>query len=150
MSRNLIEPGLPWSWTPGRVAAHMRAREHLTIVAKDGGVLAGFVLAQFGDEIVHIALLGVADAYRRHGIGRQLVKWVEETAVIAGLFLMRLEVRSTNQSARRFYTALGYSESGWMPGYYSGVEDAIKLSRDLRTVPWRAPGPLNPSEKKQR
>jgi ribosomal protein S18 acetylase RimI-like enzyme len=148
MSRELIEPGLPWSWTPSRVAAHMRAREHLTIVAKDRGVLAGFVLAQFGAETVHLALLGVAVAYRRHGIGRQLVKWVEDTAVTAGLFVVRLEVRSSNQGARRFYTSLGYAESGLTAGYYSGVEDAIKLSRDLRaTVPWRADPPQHSENK---
>lgn len=148
MSRALIEPGLPWSWTPSRVAAHMREREHLTIVAKDGGALAGFVLAQFGAESVHLALLSVAEAHRRHGIGRQLVKWVEDTATVAGLFLVRLEVRSTNHSARRFYASLGYTESGWSAGYYSGVEDAIKLSHDLRAaVPSRADTLKGPEQK---
>lgn len=150
MSRTLIEPGLPWSWRPARVSAHMREREHLTIVAKEGGVLAGFVLAQFGAETVHLALLGVAEAYRRQGIGRRLVKWVEETAVVAGLFVVRLEVRATNQSARRFYATLGYSESGSAPGYYSGVEDAVKLSRDLRAVPWRPGDVLKHPDNKQR
>jgi ribosomal protein S18 acetylase RimI-like enzyme len=148
MSRALIEPGLPWSWTPRRVAAHMREREHLTIVAKEGTDLAGFVLAQFGAETVHLALLGVEVAYRRNGIGRQLVKWVEDTAVIAGLFMVRLEVRSTNHSARRFYASLGYSESGSAAGYYSGVEDAIKLTHDLRAAaPWRADNLKGPEKK---
>src|SRR5215218_9461329 len=91
LSRTLIEAGLPWSWTPRRVAAHMRAREHLTVIAADGGDLAGFVLAQFGSRSVHVALLGVAHAYQRHGLGRQLMSWVEESAAVAGLFLMQLE-----------------------------------------------------------
>ena len=73
LSRTLIEAGLPWSWTPRRVAAHMRSREHLTVIATDGGELAGFVLAQFGSRAVHVALLGVAPAYQRHGLGRQLI-----------------------------------------------------------------------------
>lgn len=134
MSRTLIEAGLPWSWTPRRVAAHMRRRENLTVVAKNGGELAGFVLAQFADDRVHLALLGVAETYQRSGVGRQLLTWVEESAVVAGLFLMRLEVRSSNQSARRFYARLGYKEHGRVAGYYSGLEDAITLSRDLRQV----------------
>src|SRR5690349_20044352 len=75
LSRTLIESGLPWSWTPRRVAAHMRSREHLTVIAAQGGELAGFVLAQFGTRAVHIALLGVAHAYQRRGLGRQLVSW---------------------------------------------------------------------------
>ena len=47
----------------------MRSREHLTVIAADGGELAGFVLAQFGSRAVHVALLGVARAYQRHGLG---------------------------------------------------------------------------------
>lgn len=131
LSRTLIEAGLPWSWTPRRVYAHMRTREHLTVIAAEGGQLAGFVLAQFGNRSVHLALLGVAAAYQRRGLGRQLVSWVEESASVAGLFLMNLEVRAGNQQARRFYNALGYRETTRAAGYYSGVEDAIRLERDL-------------------
>ncbi|MGH8175053.1 MAG: GNAT family N-acetyltransferase [Steroidobacter sp.] len=134
MSRTLIESGLPWTWTPRRVAAHMKQRENLSAIATTEGELAGFVMAQFGRERVHVALLGVADHYQRHGLGRQLVRWVEESAVVAGLFEMRLEVRTSNKTARRFYAALGYKESGSVLGYYSGLEDAIQLSRDLRSI----------------
>ena len=131
MSRTLIEAGLPWSWTPRRVATHMRSREHLTVIAADGGELAGFVLAQFGNRAVHMALLGVAPAFQRSGLGKQLVSWVEESASVAGLFLMQLEVRAGNQQARRFYASLGYRETNRAVGYYSGLEDAIRLERDL-------------------
>jgi ribosomal protein S18 acetylase RimI-like enzyme len=131
LSRTLIEAGLPWSWTPRRVAAHMRAREHLTVIAVDGGELAGFVLAQFGTRAVHVALLGVAPAYQRVGLGRRLVNWVEESASVAGLFLMQLEVRAGNTKALRFYSMLGYREVSRTVGYYSGVEDAVRLEREL-------------------
>lgn len=131
LSRTLIESGLPWSWTPRRVAAHMRSRENLTVIAVEGGELAGFALSQFGNRSVHLALLGVSHAYQRRGLGRQLVSWVEETASIAGLFVMQLEVRAGNQQARRFYAALGYRETTLASRYYSGVEDAIRLERDM-------------------
>lgn len=134
MSRVLIEGGLPWSWTARRVAAHMRQRENLTVMATAGRELAGFVLAQFGNETVHVALLGVAPAYQRRGIGRQLVSWVEESAVVAGLFVVQLEVRSSNRSAQRFYASLGYAQTGRTPLYYSGMEDAIRYSHDLRRL----------------
>ncbi|HKS56002.1 MAG TPA: GNAT family N-acetyltransferase [Steroidobacteraceae bacterium] len=131
LSRTLIESGLPWSWTPRRVAAHMRSREHLTVIAVEGGELAGFVLAQFGNRAVHLALLGVAHEYQRRGLGRQLMSWVEESASVAGLFLMQLEVRAGNYQALRFYTMRGYRETSRAARYYSGVEDAIRLERDL-------------------
>jgi ribosomal-protein-alanine N-acetyltransferase len=139
LSRDLVENDLPWSWTPRRVAGLMRQRESLAVIAKNQNQksqnpLAGFILAQFGDESVHVALLAVADDYRRQGLGRRLIHWVEETATVAGLFLVRLEVRATKREARRFYASLGYRETGRVTGYYSGIEDAIKLSRDLRVL----------------
>jgi len=134
LSRDLIETDLPWSWTPRRVAGLMRQRESSAIIAMDRNRLAGFILAQYGEESVHIALLGVAAEYRRRGIGRQLVQWVEQTATVAGLFLIRLEVRAIRRDARYFYASLGYRETDRIERYYSGVEDAVKLSRDLRVV----------------
>lgn len=136
LSRDLIETGLPWSWTPRRVAGLMRQRESSAVIARDGNRLAGFILAQYGDESAHITLLGVGEQYRRQGLGRRLVQWVEETATAAGLFLVRLEVRAVKNEARRFYASLGYRETDRVDGYYSGVEDAIKLSRDLRVMSW--------------
>jgi ribosomal-protein-alanine N-acetyltransferase len=132
MSRTLIEAGLPWNWTPRRVAAMMRQRECVVLVARAQQELAGFVIAQFGAQAVHVALLGVAEAYRRQGIARQLIHWVEDSALVAGLFQVRLEVRRINRGAQRFYAMLGYSQQGTMRGYYSGLEDAICLVRDLR------------------
>ena len=84
MSRTLIESGLPWTWTPRRVAAHMKQRENLSVIATVERELAGFVMAQFGNERVHVALLGVAERYQRRGLGKQLIRWVEESAVVGG------------------------------------------------------------------
>jgi ribosomal-protein-alanine N-acetyltransferase len=134
LSRSVIEPGLPWRWTPRRVAAHMKERENLVVVAKDEGELVGFAMAQFYSETVHITLLGVLADRKRSGIGRQLIQWVEESAKIAGLFRIHLEVRAGNKEARRFYAALGYREGAVVDGYYSGLEDAVRYSRDLRVT----------------
>src|SRR5688572_20812868 len=111
LSRDLIETDLPWSWTPRRVAGLMRQRESSAIIAREGNRLAGFILAQFGDVSVRIALLGVAREDRRQGIGRRLVHWVEETATVAGLFLVRLEVRGIKRDACYLYASLGYRET---------------------------------------
>jgi ribosomal protein S18 acetylase RimI-like enzyme len=41
-------------------------------------------------------------------------------------------VRSNNTGARRFYRSLGFQEVALLPRYYSGVESAIWMARDLR------------------
>jgi ribosomal protein S18 acetylase RimI-like enzyme len=140
LSRLLLEAGLPWHWTPRRVAAHMRHRDSLLVVAKDNRDLVGFAMAQFGDAAVHVTLLAVATSRQRRGLGRRLIGWVEECATAAGLFKISLEVRARNRNALRFYASLGYTQSGVLDGYYSGVEDAVTLVRDLRVVPVRPKG----------
>lgn len=137
MSRALIETGLPRAWTAPRVAGLIRNRESLVVAARSGGRLAGFAMTQFGERSAHLALLAVAVSHRRAGLGRRLVEWTEETAVVAGIFRIDLEVRATNLGAQRFYAALGYRVARRVAGYYSGIEDALRLTRDL-TVADRA------------
>ena len=132
MSRALIEPGLPWSWTPRRVAAHMRQRDNMVVTARTDKDLVGFAMAHFGDDSVHVTLLAVAESAQRQGVGRQLLDWIEESAVTAGVFTVELELRAANAGAKQFYTALGYRETLRVPRYYSGIEDAIRMARNLR------------------
>jgi ribosomal-protein-alanine N-acetyltransferase len=72
------------------------------------------------------------DTYgQRRGIGRALLGWLEESAVVAGAFLIQLELRAANATARAFYEKCGYREIGRVPGYYQRLEDAIRMERNL-------------------
>ncbi len=134
MSKRLIEVGLPWSWTPERVAMCIRHRESVVLTARAGGELAGFAIMQFSDTSAHLDLLAVDPGYERLGIGRRLVEWLEETAITAGTFDIALEVRAANVGARRFYIRLGYREVHRIAGYYCRVENAVQMVRDLRVI----------------
>jgi len=131
MSARLVEAGLPRSWTARRVEKHILGSNSIVLTSRVGGVLAGFAIMHFGDQAAHLNLLAVETAYRRKGIGRGLINWLEESAVIAGTFMVSLEVRADNVGALRFYDELGYQETGLMPDYYSGMCDAALLARDL-------------------
>jgi ribosomal-protein-alanine N-acetyltransferase len=136
MSRRLVEVGLPWTWTPERVMRHLRHPESMVITARSAGcstsTLAGFAIMHFGDDIAHLNLLAVDSSHQRHGLGRRLINWLEHTAVVAGTFTICLEVRARNPVALLFYRRLGFIETGRVPRYYSGREDALRLMRDLR------------------
>jgi len=132
MSRDLVEAGLPWSWTAQRVAEHIRGRDSNVLTAWAGGRLIGFAIMQFFAEHAHLNLLAVDPTYRHAGIGRRLVEWQEETARTGGIFFVNLEVRAGNTGARAFYRELGYQEMKYLPGYYSGREAAIRMTHDLR------------------
>lgn len=131
LSRDLIEYGLRWRWTPERVAASIRDPDANVLIARIDKKIAGFGIMRYGDDDAHLDLLAVAAAYRRAGIGRGLVRWLEECAITAGTFKIELEVRAGNEAAQLFYRSLGYAAIAHLPGYYQGVEAALRMGRDL-------------------
>ncbi len=150
MSRDLIEYGLPWSWQAPRVMRHVRSADSTVITARSRGELAGFAIMRFGAEAAHLDLLAVARSFQRRGVGGELLRWLEGSARTAGISVIHLEVRETNQGGRDFYRRLGYRQVGRVAGYYCGREAALRFARDLwqgcaaqsppasHTSPWAA------------
>jgi ribosomal-protein-alanine N-acetyltransferase len=135
LSRDLIEDGLQWRWTPLRVAVSIRAPDVNVLVARVHDNIAGFAIMRYGDADAHLDLLAVAPTYRRLGIGRQLLEWLEKCAVVAGIFSVALEVRAANDGAQLFYKRMGYRTLVQLPGYYQGIEAALRMGRDLSRRP---------------
>jgi len=133
MSRRLIETGLPWSWTPRRVAGHIDSSNSVVITARTDNRLIGFAIMQFSDDAAHLNLLAVEPEYQRKGLGGSLLDWLEQSAIVAGVFFVSLEVRTDNLVAIRFYHDRGYVETGSMPKYYDRTDDATLFAHDLRT-----------------
>jgi len=135
LSRELIEYGLRWRWTPMRVAASIRDPNVNVLVACIRANIAGFAIMRYRDDDAHLDLLAVAPPYRRAGVGRQLLEWLEKCAVVAGIFSVALEVRTANEGAQRFYQRMGYRTLVHLPGYYQGIEAALRMGRDLSCRP---------------
>jgi ribosomal-protein-alanine N-acetyltransferase len=131
MSRDLIEHGLTWSWTPARVQHFISGPESSVVVARRDERVAAFAIMHFGDEVAHLNLLAVAPEHRRQGLGRQLMAWLTKTAIEAGVLRINLELRTHNEAARIFYESLGFSQRGLVQGYYQGREAALRMSRHL-------------------
>ncbi|HXA34732.1 MAG TPA: GNAT family N-acetyltransferase [Steroidobacteraceae bacterium] len=139
MSRDFIEQGLTWSWTPARVQHSISGPESSVVVARRERQIAAFAIMHFGDDVAHLNLLAVAPEHRRQGLGRQLMSWLTATAVEAGVFRINLELRKRNDPARIFYERLGFDQLGVVQGYYQGREAALRMSRHLAK-----PGPNHP------
>ena len=135
MSRELVERGLAWRWTPHRVGASLRRHDSLAVVARDGVQVAGFGIMRYRDDDAHLDLLAVRPDARRRGLGRRLIEWLEKPALVAGITEVWLEVRERNLAARAFYERLGYREVGRLPRYYDGRESAIRMRRELAAKP---------------
>lgn len=132
MSYQLVESGLRPAWGAQRISWHVRHPESVVLTARSDRTVAGFAIMRYGDDVAHLNLLAVDPAHRRRGIARRLVTWLEESALTAGTFVIGLELRAQNLEAQDFYRALGYHEVGRVPGYYQGIEAAIRMERDVR------------------
>ncbi len=132
MSRDLIEAGLGWRYREHSVRELIADPETVTLVARNGESLAGFGIMKFRDERAHLVLLAVRPDYQRRGIARRVIHWLVETAAIAGVESIHVELRARNTGAYAFYRAIGFAETLRLPGYYSGSEAAIRMLRMLR------------------
>jgi ribosomal protein S18 acetylase RimI-like enzyme len=131
MSRDQIETGLAWSWTPERVRGAIRDSSTNVVVAMEGIALVGFGIMKYGDEKAHLSLLAVGPKRREDGVGGKLLDWLEKSAMAAGLERIELETRSDNLGALAFYGLRGYERFDVVHGYYQGRIDALRLRKLL-------------------
>jgi len=131
MSRDYIEHGLAWSWTPQRVRQSMRDPGTNVAVALRRGAIRGFGIMHYGDDSAHLALLAVEPELRHQGMGRRLVGWLEQVARTAGITQLRVEARADNGNAIAFYARLAFTQTGRITGYYEGMVDAVQMEKRL-------------------
>lgn len=135
MSRDIIEYGLKWNWTPERIGRCIQSPDINVITAKNANTVIGFGVMYYGNSKAHLNLLGVDVSWRAKGIGLGLLNWLEACANTAGLEHCQLEVRESNLHARGFYKQHGYREIEIATGYYQRKENAVRMSKCLLKVP---------------
>lgn len=132
ISRFEVEQGLRWAWTSPRVRRAIDDRDTNVVVAREGARVVAFALMKYEADSAHLLLLAVIPARRRRGIATALLAWLEETLRVAGIGSMRVEVRESNAAALGFYARAGFERVAAVPGYYQGVEAAVRMVKELR------------------
>lgn len=122
----------PWSVELFRVELERDDRRYL--VATRAGRVVGYAgLALLVDE-AHVLTVAVDPAHRGRAVGSRLVLDLLCTARAVGAVGATLEVRPSNDAARRLYERFGFVVEGRRPRYYADSgEDALLLwRRDLQ------------------
>ncbi|HEX7750462.1 MAG TPA: tRNA (adenosine(37)-N6)-threonylcarbamoyltransferase complex dimerization subunit type 1 TsaB [Bordetella sp.] len=120
-------------WTRGNFEDALKSG-YPACVLRQGARLAGFCVLMPAPDVAHLLVIAVAGDLQRHGLGRRLIEWCQTQAVESGVQGIVLEVRPSNENARRFYERLGFQQIGVRKGYYpaaGGREDALVLRRDV-------------------
>lgn len=91
----------------------------------------GFARWRIIPEVGEAELLriGVAEAMRRGGQGRRLLRLSQAQLARCGVEVLHLEVRVSNAAARTLYESEGWVYRGLRKGYYRDGESAALYSR---------------------
>lgn len=117
--------------TPWRAATFHRLLERsavdLWVVEEEGRVVAYAVVWRVLDQ-AELANIAVREEARGRGLGARLLQHALDRARVAGVRTVYLEVRVSNEAARRMYRRAGFRETGRRRGYYTDPpEDALVL-----------------------
>ncbi|AEH38007.1 ribosomal protein S18-alanine N-acetyltransferase [Halopiger xanaduensis] len=105
------------------------------VATKGDTEVVGYVISDvsstYGRELGHIKDVAVHPEHRGDGVGSALLS--RSIAVLAsrGADSIKLEVRRTNDGAKRLYREFGFEPLRRVPDYYEDDEDAIIMIRKL-------------------
>lgn len=118
-------------WSEKSVASELRNPLSLWLVALEGGKVAGYVGSQsvLGEsDMMNVA---VHPDFRRRGIAEALVLELVAQLKAKGNYCLTLEVRTSNNPARKLYEKLGFRQVGLRKNYYRNPrEDACILRKE--------------------
>ncbi len=133
-----IEPrAYPFPWSRGNVSDSLgRGHRARGLRCVQEGRLLAYAIAMPGVEEWHLLNLTVCPEHQGRGLGRRLLDDLVDHAVGDGSAQVWLEVRSSNERARRLYQRQGFEAVGLRRHYYPAGpgrrEDAVVMRRALR------------------
>ena len=93
-----------------------------TWIAEEDGTMVGFAIVEWsvepGNAVAYIQTIEVAPAFRRQGVGLDLLRHIEDSARGAGATEIWLHVDARNDAAAGLYRRRGYVNEGRQEHYY--------------------------------
>ncbi|HET7497459.1 MAG TPA: ribosomal protein S18-alanine N-acetyltransferase [Candidatus Eisenbacteria bacterium] len=122
----------PWSREMFRSELMIGGGTYARLAERDGA-LVGYLCAVLVADEAHVGNLAVDPAERRQGVAQLLLDDLVEAARSRGARRVTLEVRESNENARKFYYKNEFIDIAIRKNYYRNPsEDAIVM---LRTLP---------------
>ena len=125
----------PWTRDMYSLELQNRSVCHILVVRNEECRVAGFCAFWLVFDEMHINNLALRPQFRAQGIGTALLRHAIAVARDLGARRATLEVRASNDAARRLYARLGFYVAGTRRNYYTNpVEDALILWKDAEVA----------------
>jgi ribosomal-protein-alanine N-acetyltransferase len=110
-----------------------------TWIADNGERMCGFAIVEWTRDkvgkVAYIQTLEVVAEQRGQGVGRELLRRIEDSASAAGALMIWLHVDAENAAAIRVYQANGFIAQGREEEYYGGDRAALIYAKSLHGAP---------------
>lgn len=118
-------------WSERSVASELENELAYWLVALEGETVAGYIGSQTVMEETDMMNVAVHPDFRRKGIAEALVDGLVAALKEKGSRCLTLEVRASNEPAKKLYEKLGFAQIGRRPKYYRNPrEDALILRKE--------------------
>ncbi|MGN0473612.1 MAG: ribosomal protein S18-alanine N-acetyltransferase [Acutalibacteraceae bacterium] len=114
-------------WSEKALAEELDVPSAVFVTALADGEVAGYVGMHHLDDVGYICNVAVSSDYRGMGIGGQLLEYLIDYARKNSLSEITLEVRTSNQAARKLYEKSGFERLGTRPNFYSNPKENAEI-----------------------
>lgn len=120
------------AWTVKGITETFLGNQSMITVAEEEGRVVGYCMMYYVLDEGEIARIAVEKKMRKKGVGDGLLSETISCCKKMGLTRILLDVRESNESARRFYEKHGFLQDGIRKGFYENPrEDAVLMSRQI-------------------
>jgi ribosomal-protein-alanine N-acetyltransferase len=121
-----------FSWTEEDFLRCLRQRNCIGMVAEQGEKVVGFMIYELHKTKLHILNFAIQPAFRRLGVGVQMVTKLVSKLSSHRRTKITLEIRETNLAAQLFFRSQGFRAVRVLRAYYEDSgEDAYLLQYRL-------------------
>ena len=120
------------AWSEKSILETIELSNTICLVAEKAGRKAGYVLAYDLNGEAEIVRIATDKDRRRQGVGTFLLEELKKECTKLDITKVMLDVRASNDAARKLYEKEGFVQDGTRPGFYKNPdEDAILMSAEL-------------------
>lgn len=120
------------AWSSQSVYETFCQNQAFVTVAECDGEIVGYCIIYYVMDEGEIARIAVDEKVRRRGVGRGLLDFVCECCKMKNVHKLLLDVRESNESARRFYEQYGFAVDGVRKNFYEQPkENAVLMSKSI-------------------
>lgn len=123
----------PW----GRFAVSSELSKHTSffLISHHLSLPISFIGLSLRKDTIHVTNLATIPAYQQQGIGSFLIQMAAELGRKFNRQTMTLEVRVSNEGAKRLYRKIGFEDGQIKRNYYhNNGEDALDMSFNLKKL----------------